>query len=162
MESQISKSYSSPCKVQGRAHLYIFGKTRFSLRDWDYGGSLTRALQDSFVFTSYKTQSFLLPQSTSLLSLSSIAEHFTLPLWKTRTMSALTVNCQTVTDNPAIVHLPDPDVCNRVPTVKTTILPTGLFKAHISFQDPMLDLHKNRRGTSQRLSRGSTLSNGCI
>jgi hypothetical protein len=74
-------------------------------------------------------------------------------------MSALTVNCQAVIDNPVIVHLLDPDVCNQVSAVESTVLPTGLLKAHVSFQDPMVDLHKKCRGTSHGLWRGSTLSN---
>jgi hypothetical protein len=102
---------------------------------------------------------FLLPQSKPLLSLNIITEYFTVPSRKARTMSASTVNCQTVIDNPAIVHLPNPNVGNQVPPVESTILPTGFLKAHLSFQDPMVDLHKNCRGTSQGLSRGSTLSN---
>jgi hypothetical protein len=62
----------------------------------------------------------------------------------------------TITEDPAIIYLLDPGICDRLPAEGSTVLPSGLLQTHICFQeDPLVNL----RGMWYKLLVGPRLSN---
>lgn len=70
--------------------------------------------------------------------------------FKTNKFSALPYDG--ITEVPAIIYLLDPGVCGQAPP-ESAILPSGLLQTHITFQDPLENLHQDIKGTLYNLEK---------
>ena len=70
--------------------------------------------------------------------------------FKTNKFSALPYDG--ITELPAMIYLLDPGVCGQAPP-ESAILPSGLLQTHITFQDPLENLHQDIKGTLYNLEQ---------